>query len=161
MNSADDDIAPKANRRLVLSLLGMGLLAPLCACGKRKETNLSVVMYSYMTRPIIDVIFNGEDLGVSGPYGTTGIVTGVHIPFGPQTLRWRLDGPEGTPNNGDTIHVKNVLALSSDQVSPATRYLGLHIYPDFTAEIILCDDMPDVSPRGEQLLKKREPYVRY
>jgi hypothetical protein len=160
------DMAPLAHRRLMFSMLAIGLLAPLGACGKGskrmgKEINLSVVMYSYMPRPIIDVMFNGEDLGVSGPYGTTGIITGVHIPFGPQSLHWRLDGPEGTPNNGDTIRVKNALTLSPDQISSSTRYLGLHIYPDFTAEIMLCDDMPEISPRGKQLLKKREPYVRY
>ena len=161
----NNDDGRAARRRLVFGLVGMGLLAPLVACGKgnkrmEKEITLAVVMYSYLNRPIIDVHFNGNDLGVSGPYGSTGIVTGVRIPFGAQTLTWRLDGPDGTPRNGDTIQVKNALTVSAGQIAPATRYLGLHIYPDFSAEIMFSDDMPDFSPRGEKLLQKRDAHAR-
>ena len=126
----------------------------------KKGLVLSVVMYSYLNRAIIDVHFNGNDIGVSGAYGSTGIVTGVYIPFGQQTLNWRLDGPDGTPRNGDTINVKNLLVVSAAQVLATTRYLGLHIYPDFTAEIALCDDMPDISVRGDKILQNRDPHGR-
>ena len=115
--------------------------------------NLSVVMYSYLNRPVFDIFLNKEDLGASGPYGSTGIITGAQIPFGPQTLSWRIDGPPGTPNNGDTVHVRNVLTVRAEQILSKTRYLGLHIYPDYTAEIVLCDDMPDRTVRGEKILK--------
>ena len=114
-------------------------------------------MYSYLNRAIIDVHFNDNDIGVSGAFGSTGIVTGVRIPFGPQTLSWRLDGQDGTPRNGDRIEVQNPLTLRREEISEKTRYLGLHIYPDFTAEIILGDDMPDRSSRGEQLLTTDGP----
>ena len=165
MTIPNDDAAPIAWRRLVVGLLGAGLLAPLGACGKgskrmEKGIHLSVVLYSYLTRPIFDIFFNREDLGVAAPYGSTGIITGVHMPFGAQTLRWRLDGPKGTPNNGDTVHVKNALTLGQDQILADTRYIGLHIYPDFTAEIIVCDDMPEPTARGKLLVKNRAtPYA--
>lgn len=166
MTKADDDMVRIARRRLMLVLLGTNLLAPLGACGRgsrqmdKNGVVLSVVMYSYLNRTIIDVHFNDDDIGVSGAYGSTGIVTGVHIPFGPQRLNWRLDGPKGTPGNGDTVNVKNPLVVDAKQILPTTRYVGLHIYPDFTAEIMLCDDMPDVSPRGEKILQKRYPHAR-
>lgn len=116
---------------------------------------LSVVLYAYLTRSIYDIYFNKEDLGVTAPYGSTGIITGVHVPFGAQTLSWRLGGPEGAPNNGDTVQVKNLLTIKPEQILPTTRYLGIRVYPDFTAEITVCDDMPEISARGKVLLKNR------
>ena len=121
----------------------------------KEGINLSVVLYAYLTRSIFDIYFNREDLGVTAPYGSTGIITGVHVPFGTQALSWRLGGPKGAPNNGDTVHVKNVLTLRPEQILADTRYLGIHIYPDFTAEITVCDDMPDFSTKGEEELLKR------
>lgn len=165
MTKSSNEMAPVAQRRLVLGLIGTGLLAPLGACGKGSRTmekgiNLSVVLNAYLTRSIYDIYFNKEDLGVTAPYGSTGIITGVHVPFGAQTLSWRLGGPEGAPNNGDTVHVKNLLTIKPEQILPTTRYIGIHVYPDFTAEITVCDDMPELTPRGRLLLKNRAtPYA--
>lgn len=60
-------------------------------------TVLDVEMFSYIDRAIGDIVFNGMDLGVMNKYGGTGLITGVCIPFGVQTLTWMLDGPKGTP----------------------------------------------------------------
>ncbi len=74
-----------------------------------KGTELNVVVYSNLDRPIYNIIFNGNDLGVANSYGGTGTITGVRIPFGIQDLRWNLDGPDGTPRNGQLVIVKIML----------------------------------------------------
>ena len=88
--SATDKVEPALlRRRDALGLLGLGLLMPLAACGQggkkmRDYTVLDVEMFSYVDRVIVDIIFNGTDLGVMNKYGGTGLVTGVRIPFGAQ-----------------------------------------------------------------------------
>jgi hypothetical protein len=144
-------------RKILCGLAGLSLLYPLVACGKgnvfmRKEITLNVVLYSYLNRPIFDVLLNDGDIGVANAYGGGGVMTGVTIPFGPQTLSWRLDGPKGTPRNGETVAVKNSLILTKDQTPPQAEYLGVHIYPDSTAELFLSQYIPEISPRGQKIL---------
>lgn len=145
-------------RRLLGSLAGVALLYPIVASCKGKlfmsnEIVLSVVLYSYVDRPIFEVLLNGSDIGGARAYGGgIGIMTGETIPFGSQTLTWRLDGPKGTPRNGDTVKVKNTLVISKEQVAPNTRYIGVHIYPDETAELTFSQYIPEVSARGELIL---------
>jgi hypothetical protein len=149
-------------RRIVVSLIGLGLVLPLVACGQSeaaKGTGLNVVMYSYLDRPIYDIIFNGTDLGVANKYGGTGTVTGVRIPFGVQTLKWSLDGPKGASRNGEHVVVKNTLVISPEQIPAETRYLGLHLYPDYTAEIVFSTSIPDTTPRGDKILSAREKHA--
>lgn len=121
----------------------------------KKETGLNVVMYSYVDRVITDIIFNGSDLGVANRYGGTGTITGVLIPFGIQTLAWNLDGPEGTPRNGEHVKVKNTILISPDQIPIGTRYLGLHLYPDDTAEVTFAEFIPERTARGKKILSAR------
>ncbi|SFG12125.1 hypothetical protein SAMN05518865_108205 [Duganella sp. CF458] len=117
------------------------------------EIVLSVVLFNYVNRPIFEVLLNGSDIGGAMAYGGGGgIMTGETIPFGAQTLSWRLSGPEGTPRNGDTVMAKNALAIGKNQVPPNSRYLGVHIYPDDTAEFTFSQYIPEVSPRGETIL---------
>jgi hypothetical protein len=146
---------------MAMRLIGLGLMMPLAACGQgekrmQKETVLNVVMYSYMDRVITDIIFNGTDLGVMNRYGTTGTITGVRIPFGVQTLKWTLDGPEGTPRNGEQVKVKNNVVISPEQISPDTRYIGLHLYPDDTVEVTFAEFIPGSTPRGKEIRSKRK-----
>jgi hypothetical protein len=134
---------------------------PLAACGQggrkmRGYTVLDVEMFSYIDRAIGDIIFNGTDLGVMNKYGGTGLITGVRIPFGLQTLTWMLDGPKGTPRNGEIVKIKNTLVVSSEQIPPETQYLGLHLYPDDTAEIIFSESMPEESARGRKIMAARK-----
>lgn len=119
-----------------------------------KELGLNVVMYSYVDRVITDIIFNGTDLGVANRYGGTGIITGVRAPIGPQTLIWTLGGPKGTPRNGQQMAVKNKLEISFADIPFGTRYLGLHLYPDDTAEITFAEFIPERTVRGEQSPKQ-------
>ena len=122
----------------------------------KKETELNVVMYSYVDRVITDIIFNGTDLGVANKYGGTGTITGVRIPLGTQTLAWNLDGPEGTPRNGEHVKVKNTILISPDQIPIGTRYLGLHLYPDDTAEVTFAEFIPERTARGKKILSARK-----
>jgi hypothetical protein len=150
-----------SHRRLAMNLIGLSLLMPLTACGQgekrmQKETVLNVVMYSNLDRPIYDIIFNGTDLGVANKYGGTGTITGVRIPFGNQSLSWNLDGPEGTPRNGEKVKVKNNLVISADQIPPDTRYIGLHVYPDDTAEVTFAEFIPERTARGKQIRASRK-----
>ena len=146
-------------RRMAMRLIGLGLMLPLAACGQgkvQKETALNVVMYSYVDRVLTDIIFNGTDLGVANKYGGTGTMTGVRIPFGVQTLGWTLDGPEGMARNGEHVKMKNKIVISSEQIPPGTRYIGLHLYPDDTAEVTFAEFIPERTPRGEKILSSRK-----
>jgi hypothetical protein len=148
-------------RRSALRLLGLGLLMPLTACGQggknlRNYTVLDVEMFSYVDRVITDIIFNGTDLGVMNRYGGTGTITGVRIPFGIQTLSWVLDGPEGTPRNGEHVSIKNKLVITPDQIPPGTQALGLHLYPDDTAEVTFAEFIPERTARGRKIMAARK-----
>lgn len=150
--------ATKSGRRLALGLMACGLLLPLAACGQavRKEIWLNVEMVSYVDRPIFDIIFNGTDLGVMDEFGSTGTITEVRIPFGIQALKWTLDGPKDSPRNGEVVTIKNQLVISAEQIPLGTRYLGLHLYPDDTAEITFADALPERTARGEKILAARK-----
>ena len=148
-----------SGRRAAVKVIGLGLMVPLAACGQGKnltEAVLDVVMYSYLDRPIYDISFTGTNLGVANKYGGTGIITQVSIPFGIQKLRWNLDGPEGTARNGEVVEVKNKLVITPEQIVPGTRYLGLHLYPDDTAEITFAEFIPERTARGEKILAARK-----
>lgn len=147
-------------RRNIISLIGLGLMMPLTACGQggekmQKAIILNVEMISYIDRGIFDIIFNGTGLGVMAEYGGTGVITSVRIPFGIQTLKWTLDGPKGTPRNGEVVTMKNQLVISPEQIPVGTRYLGLHLYPDDTAEITFSEYIPEITARGKKILAAR------
>lgn len=148
-------------RKILGSLASISLLYPLVACGKgnlfmSKEITLDVVLFSYLDRPIFDVYLDGGDIGLAGawPHSGKAVMTGVTIPLGAQTLTWRLDGPKGTPRNGETVAVKNSLILTKDQIPSDAAYLGVHIYSDDTAELIVSQYMPEKSERGEQIAER-------
>ena len=135
-------------RRRQLSTAGLGLLF-LSACEATPMTvNLDVVLFSYLDRPIFDVYLNRTDIGVAGPwpYSGRGTMTGVQVPLGPQKISWRLDGPKGTPGNGETVISKNLPSLKD--VPRRSVFLGVHIYADDTVELIPSEHFPDVSVRG-------------
>lgn len=154
-----------SRRKILGSFASVSLLYPLIACGKgnlfmSKDIVLSVVLYSYLNRPIFDVLLNGSDIGLANAYGGGGIMTGETISFGPQTLTWRLGGPRGMPHNGDTVTVKNSLILTMDQVPPKAAYLGVHIYPDDTAELTISQYIPEISSRGQKILDEVKKHGR-
>ncbi|GAA5014270.1 hypothetical protein GCM10025794_02720 [Massilia kyonggiensis] len=122
----------------------------------QKGIVLNVEMYSYLNRPVHDIIFNGTDLGVMNSFGGTGTITGVRIPFGTQALRLTLGGPKGMPGNGTRVEIKNKLTILPEQIPNGTRYIGLHLYPDYTAEITFSDTIPDRTARGEKIISESE-----
>ncbi|WP_157201731.1 hypothetical protein [Massilia sp. Root335] len=148
-------------RRGAFRLLGLGLLIPLAACGQgdkklQNYTVLDVEMFSYIDRAIGDIVFNGTDLGVMNKYGGTGLITGVRIPFGAQTLTWMLDGPKGTPRNGEIAKSRNTLVILPEQVPLGTQYVGLHLYPDDNVEVTFSESMPERTVRGRKILATRK-----
>ncbi|CAD6532989.1 hypothetical protein ACFQ3P_14485 [Paraburkholderia sabiae] len=156
-------------RTVVTRLMALGLFYPLVACGDQKrgifmnsKVVLNVVLFSYLDRPIFDVLLNGADIGAAGAYGGgRGVIAGMTVSLGSQTLTWRLDGPEGTSGNGDTVTATNALSLSSEQIpSRGMSYLGVHVYPDSTAELIVSPHFSEPSPRGELIYKERHLYGR-
>jgi hypothetical protein len=149
-------------RRNVLTAIASGLLVMLVGCGRKpqKYIILGVEMFSNLDRPIGDIMFNGQDLGVMNKWGGTGLITGVRIPFGVQTLTWMLGGPEGTLRNGEQVKIKNTLTVLPEQILPGTRYAGLHLYPDYTAEITFSEDMPVRTTRGKKLKAERRGHER-
>lgn len=137
------------NRRQIATA-GLGFLF-LSACeAKSMSVNLDVVLFSYLDRPIFDVYLNRTDIGVAGPwpYSGRGTMTGVEVPLGPQKISWRLDGPKGTPRNGETVMAKNLPELKD--VPANSVFLGVHIYEDDTVELIPSEHFPDVSARGHE-----------
>lgn len=157
-NSATQKLAPSPpSRRHVIRVIALGLAIPLVACGRtvRKYIVLDVVMYSNVDRVITDIIFNNTDLGVMNRYGSTGTIVGVGIPFGIQILQWTLGGPKGTPRNGEVVTINKQLTISQQQIPEGTRYLGLHLYPDDTAEVTFDKFLPQRIRRGKEDRLKR------
>lgn len=135
-------------RRKALGIM-FGSLFTGASVAKGKSVTLDVVLFSYFSRPIIDVYLNRTRLGLAGPYpySGNGTVTDVELKLGVQEVRWRLDGPKGTPGNGDRVKALNVVTL--DAVPSDARYLGVHIYPDNTVELVCSKYFPELSERGE------------
>jgi len=157
-------------RKILGNMLALGLFVPLFACGEgsqkgslfmKKEIVLDVVLFSYIDRPIFDVLLNHSDIGLANAYGGgRAVMTDVKIPLGAQALTWRLGGPRGMARNGDTVTVKNPLNLTSDQIPSDARYLGVYIYPDDTAELTISPHFPEPTPKGEKIYKEKHLYGR-
>jgi hypothetical protein len=101
-----------------------------------------------LNRPIFDVFIDGKVGRGSDAYPSTGggMITGVSFDLGPKKVTWRLDGPEGTPRNGETVVNKNPLRL--ENIVQGAKYLGVHIYPDDTVELIASVSILGRTPRG-------------
>jgi len=157
-------MAIQTRRRTLLQLGAVGLICPVVTQASgffsvKKEIVVDILVFNYLNRPIFDVYLNGAMVGASAslsnsPYGQFGTVAGVTVRNGPQRLTWRLDGPEGTPHNGDTVVANNSIDVLVADLSKYTETLGVHIYPDYTAELIFSNEMPHQSPRGLTYAKK-------
>lgn len=111
-----------------------------------------VSIYNYLNRSIFDIYLNKKDIGVASAFGGGGLMTGVKVPLGPQSVSWRLGGPKDMEGNGDTVHAANTLVL---EAPPAThRYLGVHIYPDYTVELLPEEFWPEATERGRELYRQ-------
>jgi hypothetical protein len=124
------------------------------ACGaKTMKVRFDVVLFNYLDRPIFEVLIDGNVDASSDQYPGTGsgTIMGIQLAPGPKKVTWRLGGPEGLANNGDTVTSKNTPELKP---IPGGRYLGIHIYPDYSVELIPTVSFPRVSERGESEMSK-------
>ncbi len=128
---------------------------------KKDIVYFDVNLKSYLDRPIFDVYLNGRDIGVAGGHphgGNGGLMTGVPVPLGPQVVTWRLDGVDKDEkpylDNGVVVRASNqpILQRSDSKL----RYLGVHIYPDNTVELVPEAFWPEASPRGAQINREWE-----
>ena len=111
---------------------------------------IDVRTFSYIERPVFDIYCNQKTVGVAGGGEQ---ITGVRFKLGPQTVTWRLDGPKGMARNGETVTAKNAPVIAPPPQE--ARYLGIHIYPDDTVELIYSAFLPERTERGEILLKQQ------
>lgn len=140
------------NRRAFLSA-GLSLVF-INACGaKPVKSTFDVVLFNYLDRPVFEVLIDGRVDANSTPYPDTGgaTIADVQLSLGTKNVTWRLDGPEGMADNGKLIASKNKPVLAS---IPNGKYLGVHIYPDFTVEFIPTVHYPRPSERGEAEMLK-------
>lgn len=146
----------KSDRRM--HLLGLAaLLLTLLGCKTRPRTvNLDVVTFNYLDRFIFDVFIDGKSGDSSTPYPETGgsTISGVKLTVGPKHLTWTLDGPEGTPRNGETVTAKNTLQLTD--VPPDHVFLAIHIYPDQTVELLTSRHYPRATEKGIAMATARQ-----
>jgi hypothetical protein len=109
-----------------------------------------VVLFSYLNRPIFDVLLSGHDIGVAGAFvrrqAGGGSMSGVTVKYGIHTVSWRLDGPEGMARNGETVQAKNQPSLKPPP--PQHRFLCVHVYPDDTVELVTSEHFPTQTDRG-------------
>ncbi|MGZ8884795.1 MAG: hypothetical protein ACXW0U_07795 [Halobacteriota archaeon] len=116
--------------------------------------HLSVSLFNYLDRPIFDVMLNGIDLMGApsrGFYGANSIMAMQPVTLWPQIVTWRLDGPAGTPRNGEVVLAKNIPFL--DNFEKNVKWLGLHVFDDDTVEIALSRGSPGElqTSRGQQI----------
>jgi hypothetical protein len=151
---------PPSKRRMLFNLIGVAMLQPLAACGKGmkmmpKEYGFDVLVRNFIDRTLLDVRVNGKDVGIAWAMGMSGVVGGVPIAMGPQTVTWRFDAEEGTPNKAGTGSMKNVLIVKESDIPKDAVYLGVYIYPDNTVEYQFSEHLPRNTERGTKILKAR------
>ncbi|MEH6434569.1 hypothetical protein [Massilia sp. DD77] len=142
-------------RRMVMA--GVALLT-ISACKANPMTvTLDVVYFNYLNRPIFDAFVDGKAGDRASAYPATGgsTITGVRLALGPKRVTWRLDGPAGSPRLGETVTARNQPALL--EVPGDAVFLGVHIYPDETVELIPTHHYPRMTEKGEAMARAAKP----
>jgi hypothetical protein len=117
---------------------------------KKEVVHFDVSTFDYLSRRIFEIKLNGVEVGSGGG----ALMTGVAVPLGPQIVTWRLSGPEGMAGNGDTVKAANQPVLLRPDAK--LRYLGVHVYPDNTVELIPQEFWPEKTARGEEINRQLE-----
>lgn len=120
---------------------------------------LDVSLFNYTDRRVYEVRINGTNLMSAAPhgfYGENSVLMMQPFSLGPQRVSWRLDGPKGTPRNGELVIARNVPLLSA--LPEKAKWLGLHIYPDDTVEIKVSEGQSrDLqTERGRRIIEDQE-----
>lgn len=142
-------------RCLILGACVGLLMISACEAAPMKVT-LDIVVYSYLDRPIFDIFIDHKVGESSRVYPETGgsTVMGVTLALGPKTITWCLDGPNGTARNGELVSARNAVSLAAP--ASGDRYLGVHIYPDDTVELLSSQYYPRPTKRGELEIARLE-----
>jgi hypothetical protein len=111
---------------------------------KRQIVYFDVSAISYQQRPIFEIRLNGKEVGAGGG----SLMAGVALELGPQTVTWR------NAETGATTRAANQPLL--DRPDAKLTYLGLHIYPDNTVELVPSPFWPERTEKGEAMLQKQE-----
>lgn len=142
-------------------LAAASLLLPALPSCKAKPMSivLDVSMFSYIERPIFEVLLNGKDIGATlgyGFYGANSVIVDMAIPLGPQVVTWRLGGPLDDPRSGQIVRAKNTPLLTD--VPKGTKWLAVHVYDDNTVELALSKGSPDElsTQRGMKIIETWE-----
>lgn len=133
-----------STRRRTLCAAGASFLFLFPCKARPVRVRLNISLFSYVDRPIYDVMMNSTNfMGASahGFYGSNAVLLGQTVTLGPQVVTWKLGGPKGMERNGETVTAKNTLTL--DSVPNDAKWLGLHIYDDATVEIKFSRGAPD------------------
>ncbi len=85
--------------------------------------------------------------------GLTGVISGVRLPLGAHALSWRLGGPEGAERNGDRVATKSGVVLRESDIEDHAKYLGIYLYPDYTAKFAFSKYMPMNTAHGREIMK--------
>lgn len=109
----------------------------------REAAYFDVSTISYIDHPVFEVKLNGTEVGSGGG----ALMTGVAVPLGPQVVSWRDAG------TGETFRATNQPALT--RPDSKLTYLGVHIYPDNTVELVPSQFWPERTERGEEILRQR------
>ncbi|USX11314.1 hypothetical protein NHH88_16460 [Oxalobacteraceae bacterium OTU3CAMAD1] len=150
------EVTGAKRRNIMLAACGFLLLN---ACeAKDMRVVLDLVLFNYLDRPIFAVNVDGVGYEVSGAYPETGksTTTGFALTLGPKVVTWKLDGPKGTPRNGETVQNKNALALTQSEIVPGAKFISVHIYPDDTVELVTSAHFPRATARGEKAAAKMD-----
>ncbi|MDC8786089.1 hypothetical protein [Roseateles koreensis] len=126
--------------------------------GAQMKALMNLTVVSYHDREIFDVLINGKYAGLgsgmrSEPLSGYGTQIGVPMTFGPQTITWRLDGPEGMARNGETVVSKNTPIFES--IPKGHNTLTVYVYPDDTTELVTSKDTVEDSARGLAIIRER------
>lgn len=143
-------------RRRTLCRAGFHLLFISACKAKPMRTYLDISLFSYLDRPVFDVLMNKTNfMGAVAHafYGSNGAMLRQPVTLGPQTVTWVLDGPEGSQRNGELVTAKNKPVLS--EVPVDAKWLAFHIYDDDTVEIKLSKGTPDElqTERGKKIIE--------
>ena len=117
---------------------------------------VDISLFSYLDRPIFDVLLNGKNIGgtlARGFNGANSSMIDETIALGPQVVTWRLGGPKGMPRNGETVNAKNTPMLA--EIPKGVKWIAVHVYDDDTVEITLSRgaDSELSSVRGSKIIE--------
>lgn len=148
----DYKVLSRIDRR---TLMGAGICFAFVNACKAKSiiASFDVVLFNYLNRPIFELLIDGTIDGSSDKYPGTGsgVMMGISLMLGEKKVTWRLGGPAGIKNNGDTVASKNSPELVSIR---GGKYLGIHVYSDYTVDLIPSVGFPQVSERGQLEMSK-------